>query len=37
MLFKIYAKSEFFQNSCMKRDQNYLLNTDCTVKMQVVI
>ena len=27
MLFKIYAKSEFFQNSCMKRDQNYLLNT----------
>ena len=27
MLFKIYAKSQFFQNSCMKRDQNYLLNT----------
>ena len=27
MLLKIYAKSEFFQNSCMKRDQNYLLNT----------
>ena len=27
MPFKIYAKSEFFQNSCMKRDQNYLLNT----------
>ena len=23
MLFKIYAKSQFFQNSCMKRDQKH--------------
>ena len=27
MLFKLYVKGEFFQNSCIKRNQNYPLNT----------
>ena len=26
MLFKVYVKREFFQNSCIKRNQNYPLN-----------